>query len=110
MNRERIDIALKSYLPMTEAGFLLLNSLTENMHGYAIMQKVLELTHGRVNLGAGTVYTILFKMEKDGLIEVISEHERRRVYAITELGHEVLCAEAKRLEELALIAKKAIKA
>ncbi len=97
---------LKSYLPMSEASFLLLASLCRPQHGYGIMQSVLELTAGRVSLGAGTVYTILYKMEGDGLIEVVAEEERRKVYAITQLGQKVLQAEAQRIFELADIAAK----
>ena len=77
---------VKSYLPMSEASFLVLFSLKEPLHGYGIMQRVSELTGGRVNLGAGTVYTILYKMECDGLIESVSVVERRKVYRITETG------------------------
>ena len=35
---------------------------------------------------AGTVYTILYKMENDGLIEVTRTFERRKLYKITPVG------------------------
>lgn len=92
---------ISDYLPMSEQSFLLLLCLTEPRHGYAIMQMVLEQSHGRVSLGPSTVYTILYKMEQDGLIEVVKEVDRRKVYAITYAGRQVLQAEASRVAELA---------
>lgn len=38
---------------LTEAVFYILLSLHEPLHGYGIMQKVQELTNGRVVLGPG---------------------------------------------------------
>ncbi len=92
---------ISDYLPMSEQSFLLLLCLTEPRHGYGIMQMVLEQSHGRVSLGPSTVYTILYKMEQDGLIEVVKEVDRRKVYAITYAGRQVLQAEADRVAELA---------
>ena len=98
------NTAIASYLPMSEANLLLLLFLTEPRHGYAIMQMAHEETNGRVNLGSSTVYTILYKMEQDGLIEVVSEVDRRKVYCITDLGTEVLEAEMERLNALLRLA------
>ncbi len=100
------EALIKAYLPMTEQGFLLLYSLTEERHGYGIMQHVHELTDGRINLGSGTVYTMLYKMENDGLIATVREEDRRKVYQITKEGRQVLQAEGKRLCLLAEIAGK----
>lgn len=94
------NTAISSYLPMSEANLLLLLFLTEPRHGYAIMQMAHEETNGRVNLSSSTVYTILYKMEQDGLIEVVNEVDRRKVYCITDLGTEVLEAEMERLNAL----------
>ncbi|MBP1558914.1 MAG: helix-turn-helix transcriptional regulator [Oscillospiraceae bacterium] len=98
------EALIKNYLPMTEQGFLLLNSLCQERHGYGIMQHVHELTDGRINLGSGTVYTMLYKMENDGLIHTVREEDRRKIYHITKEGRIVLQAEAKRLCQLAEIA------
>lgn len=106
---QRAEQLIKSYVPMSEPGFLLLMSLTSPRHGYGIMQCVQELTGGRVSMGASTVYTILYKMEQDGLIEVCSVMDRRKVYRITPLGEEVLSAEAQRVAELASLASKMIR-
>ena len=99
----------KAYLPMSEASFLLLSTLLEENHGYALMQDVLVKTGGRVNLGAGTVYTILLRMERDGVIRVVSENERRKVYQITGIGKNLLLEESARLCELGKIAQETIR-
>ena len=105
---EKIKKLISSYLPMSEQSFLLLLCLNEPMHGYGIMQMVLEQSNGRVSLGPSTVYTILYKMEQDGLIEVVSEIDRRKVYAITYAGKQVLLAETARITELSRHAQRVI--
>lgn len=95
---------MKSYLPMSEASFLVLSCLRKESHGYGIMQEVSRITGSRVTLGAGTVYTILYKMEKDKLITVTREEERRKIYLITSIGENILEEEAKRIKQLSDIA------
>jgi len=97
---------IASYLPMSEPAFLILLFLREPHHGYALMQMASQATQGRVSLGASTVYTILYKMEQDGLIEVDSEVDRRKVYRITPAGEEVLAAEMDRLDAALRLAVK----
>ncbi|MBR5485192.1 MAG: helix-turn-helix transcriptional regulator [Oscillospiraceae bacterium] len=93
-----------SYIPMTEATFLVLASFRAERYGYAAAQAVSQMTGGRVKLGTGTVYTIISKLLKDKMIEVVKEDDRRKIYRITALGELVLKEEAKRLTELSLIA------
>ena len=97
---ETVSRLMKSYLPMSEQSFLLLLCLLEPCHGYGVMQMVANQSDGRINLGPSTVYTILYKMEQDGLIEVTAEVERRKVYVITSVGRQILEAEAMRINEL----------
>jgi len=92
--------AVKRYIPMSETMFYILLSLRDPNHGYGIMQQVKELTDGRVNMGAGTIYQSIGKLEGDGLITQIREEDRKKIYAITELGTQVLTIEAKRIREL----------
>lgn len=105
---ERVQQLISSYLPMSEQSFLLLLCLNEPRHGYGIMQMVLEQSKGRVSLGPSTVYTILYKMEQDGLIEVVSEIDRRKVYALTYAGKQVLLAEASRITQLSRHAQRVL--
>ncbi|MDF2722284.1 MAG: transcriptional regulator, PadR-like family protein [Paenibacillus sp.] len=95
-----IDKLLQHYLPMSETAFYTLLSLLEVRHGYGIMQHVDEITNGRIRLGAGTLYGSLSRMEKDGLIAVISEEERRKSYQATAAGKTLLKAEMSRIGEL----------
>jgi len=90
----------KAYLPMSEPAYYILLSLTEARHGYGIMQHVEQLTGGRLQLGPGTLYGTLQRMEKDGIIRVVAEAERRKVYAATDAGRELLRLELERLQEL----------
>jgi DNA-binding PadR family transcriptional regulator len=95
-----LEKARKRYLPMSETMFYILFSLKQELHGYGIMQRVNELTKGRITLGAGTVYSSLGKLENDGLIQAVREEERRKIYIITPVGSEILRAESVRIAEL----------
>lgn len=91
---------LRNYLPMSETAFYILLSLVETRHGYGIMQHVDELTNNRIHLGAGTLYGSLSRMEKDSLIEVVLEEDRRKFYCITDDGKTLLKLEMNRIGEL----------
>lgn len=90
----------KVYVPMTETGFYILMCLTEESHGYGIVQKVKELTGGEIILSPGTMYGSLSKMEKDGIISFVRMEDKRKIYTITELGRQVLQLEIKRIKRL----------
>ena len=87
-------------MPMTETSFYILFALQNEMHGYSIMKHVKALTKGEIDLGAGTVYTSLSKMEKDGLIGSCENREQSKFYKITDLGREILDIEILRIERL----------
>lgn len=87
-------------MPMTETGFYILFCLQKERHGYSITQKVKQLTEGQLSISPGTMYGTLAKMEKDGLIAFVREEEKRKLYAITELGKEILELEIQRIERL----------
>ena len=78
--------------PLTPATFHILVTLADQpAHGYHIKRLVEDRTRGAVRLGAGTLYSGLRRMEKDGFIEEVEapsgEEEgvgaRWRFYAIT---------------------------
>lgn len=95
-----IDKLKKAYMPMSESGYYILLSLNKPRHGYGIILHVKEITGGRINLGAGTIYGTLTKFEKDKLIELAGEEERRILYKLTDSGRELLQEEMKRIDEL----------
>jgi len=92
-------------MPMTETAFYMLLSLKEERHGYGIMQHVEKLTQGRLQIGPGTIYGTLSKMEKDGLIESKNQIERRKTYVQTALGKTIMEKELVRLTEMVRISR-----
>lgn len=103
----------RAFLPLTSPAFHVLLALAdEERHGYGIILEVEARTGGDVRLRTGTLYTILKRLLADGLIvesaerpEPDADDERRRYYALTKLGRDVMKAEANRLERLVLLAR-----
>ncbi len=92
---------IQKYIPLTEATYYILLSMTKPIHGYKIMQDVEEMTNKKVILGPGTLYGATSKLVKDGLIEQVdTNEERRKSYKLTPLGEEILRLEYKRLKLL----------
>ncbi len=88
---------------MTEAVYYILLSLKTPNHGYGIIQNTLELTEGRLELGAGTLYGAVNTLLDREWIRLYSEdkHSRKKKqYLITERGEMALETEIRRLEEL----------
>jgi len=85
---------------LTEPMYYILLALQRENHGYGIMQEIEELTGGRVIVGAGTIYTLLGRFEKEEIIEQVAEEERRKTYIITEKGRQLLDEEIQRLRML----------
>jgi DNA-binding PadR family transcriptional regulator len=87
---------------LTEAVYYILLALHTPMHGYGIMQFVKEISSGRVNLGAGTLYGAINTMLSKDWIRAYGQdlESRKKEYEITELGRNVVLEELKRLEEL----------
>ena len=86
--------------PMTEAAYYILLSLLHPGHGYGMMQRIRELSGGRLVMGPGTLYGALARMCREGLIVLAEEEGRRKTYAITDAGRETLLAEYRRLKHL----------
>jgi DNA-binding PadR family transcriptional regulator len=83
--------------PMTEAMYYVLLALMNPNHGYRLMNAITEVSNGRLNMGPGTLYGVLTRMQKDGLISLSEDDGRRKTYAITRDGEEALRQEYKRL-------------
>lgn len=86
----------KKYIPMTETTYYTLLATAAPRHGYAIMQYVGELTKGRIALGTGTLYTMVGRLVKDGIIIAVPGSDKK-AYEITEKGMELLREETARL-------------
>lgn len=91
---------LSKKLPLTETTYLILLALLQPGHGYVVMQKVEEMSEGRVRIAAGTMYGALDNLSKQKLIEAVpSEDSRRKVYQTTLEGRNLLKLETERLEK-----------
>ncbi|MDO5097104.1 MAG: PadR family transcriptional regulator [Peptostreptococcaceae bacterium] len=93
---------------LTESVFYILLLLHKPAHGYALMKDIAEMTDGRVNLGAGSLYGAFDTLQKKGWIKAMYENsqDRRIEYIITDLGKQFFEKELIRLEELLQNAKK----
>jgi DNA-binding PadR family transcriptional regulator len=92
-----VDPNYSKYLPLSEATYYVLAALHEPLHGYALMQKVEAMSEGNVVIGPGTLYGAFAALEKQGLIEKVSEVERRKTYGLTDKGRLVLAEQVRRL-------------
>ncbi|HKG22817.1 MAG TPA: PadR family transcriptional regulator [Blastocatellia bacterium] len=104
---------LESHLPLSPAAFHVLLALADGeKHGYAIKKEVSRRTEEKVRLGPGTLYGLIKRMLKNGLLVECDERpdpslddERRRYYRLSELGFKVATAEAERMEKLITAAR-----
>jgi len=74
---------------------IILQILKENgpMYGYAITQKVEELTAGKIKLTYGAIYPVLHKLEDEKILVTASEIYNNRIrihYALTDEGHSLV--------------------
>jgi DNA-binding PadR family transcriptional regulator len=94
--------------PLKPDVFLILMILIDGAsHGYGIIKEAAERTGGQLQLQAGALYRRLKWMLDEGLIEEVdgapgaeNDDERRRYYAISPRGIEVVEAEATRMARL----------
>ncbi len=95
-----MDSQNEKYLPLTEATAYILLALIEPLHGYALMQKVDTMSQGTVRIGPGTLYGAFSQLEKEGLIKMVKEADRRKSYLLTAKGKSVLQEHLRRTQIL----------
>jgi DNA-binding PadR family transcriptional regulator len=103
----------KSFPPLNPTDYEILFVLYRHeMHGYAVVKSIAERTEGRLQLEPSNLYRRVRRMMRAGLVEESEERpapelddERRRYFALTDLGRAVLAAEAQRMRELVLEAE-----
>lgn len=91
---------------LTEQSYLVLLALADGpLHGYGIVQAVLDLSAGAARLGAGTLYGLLDRLTSGGLVapsgEEVVDGRLRRYYRLTDDGVAAVTAETARLRALA---------
>jgi len=99
-------VARKEFETLTPQMFYILLVLNQPMHGYDIMQEVSRITNNEVQIGAGTLYTLLPRFEKEYYIELVREENKRKIYQLTPLGKKKLLKEKERmLKQIQLLDK-----
>ena len=77
--------------------FYTLLCLKEECYGMDILDRVPAMTNQRVNVGSGTLYTLLEQFLEAEMIRETKVEGRRRSYILTDKGREMLDKECERL-------------
>ena len=98
----------EQFLPLSPAALHILMALvSEDRHGYGIMQEVARQSDDRYKVGPGTLYGSLDRMIEAGLVTKGNTRDPRRIYyKLTTLGQATLRAETERLSRLAAVARR----
>jgi transcriptional regulator len=78
----------------------------EPMHGYAIMEALLERSGGALNLPTGTLYPALRRLERAGYLRgewSTVGGRQRRTYRLTAAGRRTLAAERSEWRDFAAV-------
>ena len=93
MPRKSLELMTESML------YTLMAFQTGPRCGTEISAWVEALTRSRVQLGPGTLYTILNKFQEVGYLREVSVEGRKRTYALTEAGKNAYEQELERLRQ-----------
>lgn len=93
-------MARKQLQNLTEPMYYVMLSLLKPIHGYGIMKNVDKINRGRVKVGAGTLYSLLSRFEKEKIVEKVSSEEGKKTYKLTDKGMGILEEEHRRLKQL----------
>jgi DNA-binding PadR family transcriptional regulator len=87
-----------------DASVLILTSLADGgKHGYALIQDIKGFAG--VQLGPGTLYGALDRLERMGLIEALPAEDRRQPYRITAAGVAALRAHLDSIERVSSVGR-----
>jgi DNA-binding PadR family transcriptional regulator len=103
-------MSVENLLPLTPLSFEILLALAdEPRHGYGIIKEIEARTGKPLKSSTGTLYLAIRRLDEQELIAESDAGEevetRRRYYRLTELGREVVAAEAERLANLLGVAR-----
>jgi DNA-binding PadR family transcriptional regulator len=112
MTPQRATTDPGDFLPVPATDLQLLLAVSdEPLHGYGMMKAVEEQSDGKLRVELGSLYRVLQRLERDGLVEEAqpqrdppSPGRERRYYRITALGRSVVAAELERLRSLIALA------
>lgn len=93
-------MAREQFQTLTEPMYYILLALTEECCGVDIMEKVRDISRGRVRVGPGTLYAMLSRFEENDMIRKTAEEGRKKSYIITDTGKQMLRTEHERLKTM----------
>ena len=93
-------MAREQFQTLTEPMYYILLALTRECCGVDIMERVRQISNGRVKVGPGTLYAMLSKFEENDVIKKTMEIGRKKSYLITETGMQMLKNEHERLKTM----------
>ena len=82
---------------LTEQMFYVLLCLKKECYGLDILDRVPQMTEGRVNVGSGTLYNLLEQFLESEMIVETKVEGRRRSYILTDKGKDMLKKEYERI-------------
>ncbi len=91
-------MAREKFQTLTEQMFYTLICLKKECYGMDILDRVPAMTNQRVNIGSGTLYTLLEQFLDAQMIRETKVEGRRRSYILTDKGKEMLDKEYIRLK------------
>jgi PadR family transcriptional regulator PadR len=75
-----------------------------SMHGWAIAQRIRQMSNEELRVGQGSLYPALHKLEQNGWIDSkwgeSENHRRAKYYSLTRAGRKALQAETVQWERL----------
>lgn len=93
-------MARKKFSTLTEPMFYLLMALEAgDMCGIEINDYICKKSQGRVDLGPGTLYTLLSEFEAENVIKYVGLDGKRKIYSITDMGRSMYIEEYRRLKQ-----------
>lgn len=94
-------MAKQPLVPLTEPMFYVILSLLKQPRcGSEMVTHIEQLTQGRVKIGPGTLYAILFRFEEEGIIQEIAVQGRKRTYELTDVGKQLYINEKTRIYQM----------
>jgi DNA-binding PadR family transcriptional regulator len=105
---KRSDERARGFLPVAPQDLQMLLALRDRaLHGYGMMKAVEEESGGALRVELGSLYRMIYRLEREGLIEETaaaddgpSPGRDRRFYRTTSLGNAVIGAELERLRSI----------
>lgn len=75
-------MAREKFQTLTEQMFYTLMCFNEECCGMDVMKKASDITEGRVNIGAGTLYNLIEQFAAAGLIQETKSEGRRKIMCL----------------------------